>query len=205
MPTKRKRFCSGSTQVGFSLIEVSIVVAIFLVVVAITIPNASVLLNSVKLRGTAQDVAGIYQQARMRAVQDDSYYEVLPTPDATRAFVDTDGNGVPGNLLLQLPSGMVFSNAGAPAGLDQTKLGFTPLRTESSTMFDLDGTNRPGLAWSSRGLPCQRTSATSICQTGFGWVQYLQMQQGGQSAYAAVTVSPAGRVKTWTYSGGVWR
>lgn len=205
MPTKAKKFCCSSTQAGFSLIELSIVVAILLVAAAIAVPNVSAIVSSAKLRGGAQQVAGLYQQARMRALQDNSYYEVLPSPDSTQAFVDVDGNGIPGSLLMQLPAGMALNNAGAPSGLDQIKLGFVPLHTETSTMFDLDGTNRPGLAWNSRGLPCQRNSATSVCQTGIGWVQYVQMQQGIQTAYAAVTVSPAGRVKVWTYTGGVWQ
>jgi hypothetical protein len=33
-----------------------------------------------------------------------------------------------------------------------------------------------------------------------GWVQYLQLQRSGSDTiYAAVTVSPTGRVKTWIY------
>lgn len=189
---------------GFSIVETMVVVAIFVVVASIAVPNLPTLMLDLKLRGAAQEVAGFYQQARMRAVQDDSYYEVLSTPDIPGMFIDVNGNGaVAGSPRIELPAEVALINAGAPAGLDQTKLGFDP--TGPTDTFDHDGTDRPGLAWSARGLPCQRLSATSICQGGSGWIQYLQYNGGSQPAYAAVSVTPAGRTHVWLYQGGVWR
>jgi prepilin-type N-terminal cleavage/methylation domain-containing protein len=205
MPTKRKQFCCGSIQAGFSLVELLIVVAIMMVTAAIAVPKVSDILNGLRLRGAAQQLSELYQQARMKAVQDDSYYEVLISADNRQVYVDIAGNGTPSNLVLPLPPAMSLNNAGVPPGLDQKTLGFDPVVAETSVMFDRDGTNRPGLAWSSRGLPCQRSSATSLCQAGVGWLQYLQLQEGAQVAYAAVSVSPAGRVKVWKYQGGAWR
>jgi len=204
MPTKTKQFWCGSTEAGFSLIEMTIVVAIFLLVAAIGLPIFSSTLNRLKLHGAAQQLSELYQEARMRAVQDDSYYEVLLSADAKQAYVDLSGNGTPSVLNLQLPATVSLTNVGAPAGLDQKALGFTPVQTENSVMFGQDGVSRPGLAWSSRGFPCQRPSATSPCQTGTGWVQYLR-QDGNPAAYVAVVVNPAGRVRVWSYEGGVWR
>jgi prepilin-type N-terminal cleavage/methylation domain-containing protein len=203
MPTKSKQFCCGSTEAGFSLIEMMIMVAILALVAAIGIPIFSSTLNRMKLRGAAQQLSELYQEARMRAVQDDTYYEVLLSPDSTQAYVDLSGNGRPSALTLQLPAAVSLNNAGAPAGLNQ-KLGFVPAQAENSVMFDQDGVSRPGLAWSSRGFPCQRLSATSPCQTGTGWVQYLR-QDGNPVAYVAVVVNPAGRVRVWSYEGGTWR
>lgn len=206
MPTNRKQFCCSCSKAGFSLVELMIVVAIFVIVAAIAVPSASALLNRVKLRGAAQQLADLYQEARMKAVQDDAYYEVLVSADSSRAYLDANGDGTEGNLKFFAPSAMTLNNTGVPAGLDAKTLGFTNITTvETSTMFDSDGTNRPGIAWSSRGLPCQRSSATSPCQPGIGWVQYLQHQEGGGIAYAAVSVSPSGRVRVWTYNGGAWR
>lgn len=176
------------------------------VVAAITLPSLPRIMESIKVRGAAQELASFYQEARMKAIQDDNYYEVIVTASPAGAFLDLGGNGVAaGNPTLQLPAAVVLNNAGAPAGLDQKKLGFTPLLTETSVMFAQDGTQRPGLAWNSRGLPCQRPGATSICQTGIGWVQYLQYQGGSGPVFAAISVSPAAKVKTWTYKGGVWQ
>lgn len=202
----RQLASSQNLETGFSLIELAIVLAIILVVAAITIPSLPAMLESIKVRGAARELAGFYQEARMKAIQDDSYYEVLVTANPAGAFVDLGGNGLAaGNPTVQLPAAITLNNVGAPAGLDQAKLGFTPLLTETSAMFDQDGTQRPGLAWNSRGLPCQRPGATSICQTGIGWVQYLQYQGSGAIVYAAVSVSPAAKVKVWTYKGGAWQ
>lgn len=203
----RLRSASTTIEAGFSLIELSIVLAIFLIAAAIAVPNVPVILENIKIRGAAQELSGFYQQARMRAVQDNSYYEVVATTAPFGAFLDLSGNGVAaGNPMVQLPGGVSMSNAGVPLGLNQTTLGFTPVLTETSLMFGQDGVQRPGLAWNSRGLPCQRPGPTSPCQTGIGWLQYLQYEgTGGRVAYAAVSVSPASRVKIWTYSGGVWR
>ncbi|HET9183082.1 MAG TPA: prepilin-type N-terminal cleavage/methylation domain-containing protein [Candidatus Angelobacter sp.] len=206
MPTNRQQFCCSSSKAGFSLVELIIVVAIFIIVAAIAVPSASALLNRVKLRGAAQQLADLYQEARMKAVQDDTYYEVLVSADSTRAYVDVNGDGTEGDLTFAAPSSLTLSNAGVPAELDAKALGFSNFVTvESSTMYDSDGINRPGIAWSSRGFPCQRSSATSPCQPGTGWVQYLQHPEGGGIAYAAVSVSPSGRVRVWNYEGGAWR
>jgi prepilin-type N-terminal cleavage/methylation domain-containing protein len=207
MPTKRKQFCcsSSSSKAGFSLVELIVVVAIIVLVAAIAVPKASAILNRVKLRGAAQQLADLYQEARMKAVQDDTFYEVLVSPDSTRAYVDVNGDGTEGNLTFVAPSVMTLNNAGVPAEIDAKALGFNATKVETSTMFDSDGTQRPGIAWSSRGFPCQRKSATSPCQAGIGWVQYLQHQEAAGVAYAAVSVSPSGRVKVWSYEGGAWR
>lgn len=206
MTTKTEKFCcSCKAQSGFSLIEILIVVAILSLAAAIAVPNLSAALERIKLRGGAQELAQLYQETRMRAVQDDSYYEVLVAPALTGAYADVNGNGTTGTIVLQLPAGMSLNNSNPPAGLNLGTLGFNPVLTENSVMFDQDGVNRPGLAWSSRGTPCQRSSATSLCQTGFGWLQYVQYQTGNDISYAAVSVSPAGRTRVWLYRGGVWR
>jgi len=50
------------------------------------------------------------------------------------------------------------------------------------------------------GVPCEKTSATSPC-AAVGWAQYLQFQRdSGEVLYAAVTVSPTGRIKTWIFN-----
>lgn len=201
-----KIFSSQGLASGFSLVELLVVLFIVLAVAAIAVPSVPVILETVKLRGAAQELAGFYEEARMRAIQDNQYYEVIVTPNPAGAFIDLRGDGqAAGNPVLDLPAALSLNNAGAPAGLGQAKLGFIPVTTATSAMFAQDGTQRPGLAWNSRGMPCQRPGPTSACQIGIGWLQYLQYQGSGGPVYAAVSISPAAKVKVWTYKGGTWK
>jgi hypothetical protein len=92
------------------------------------------------------------------------------------------------------------SNA-VPSPLDASTLGFAPLTTSSSTMYNQQNALVPGLAWNGRGLPCQRTSSTSPCSPVAGWVQYLKLTRSSTNEiYVAVAVGPTGRIKIWTYA-----
>lgn len=200
---------------GFSLTELLVVIAIILVVSGMAVPNISRTIDTARLKSAAQDVASIYHEARIRATQDNAYYEVLVTPAGAgpaQACLDLDGDGFcgPAEPQMQVPGNVVLSNSSVPAGLDSSALGFVPFKTETSTTYTQQGVLVSGLAWNSRGLPCQKVSTGSPCSNWVnsaggsgpvGWVQYLQLRRGGTNImYAAVTVSPTGRVRTWTYS-----
>lgn len=211
------------SQAGFSLTELLVVLAIILVVGGLSIPSLSRSIDSARLKSAAQQVAGIYQQGRILSTRDDTFHELLiaaPASGPAQICVDLDGDAAcqANEPQVQLPAQVRLINSGVPLELDSATLGFSPLAT-SSTTYNQQGFPVHALAWNGRGLPCQRTSPTSAClnwtttATGAGpvaWVQYLQMQRSMQDvAYAAVTVSPTGRIKTWTYApaqngGGSW-
>src|SRR5258708_8490414 len=71
---------SKKTESGFSMIELMVVVAIILIITATVIPNIGRVLDDAKLRASAQELSGLYQEARMRAARDNTYYEVMATP-----------------------------------------------------------------------------------------------------------------------------
>jgi hypothetical protein len=79
-----------------------------------------------------------------------------------------------------------------PVPLGPAELNYRTSDTEHSTAPS------NGLTWNALGLPCQQ-GPTGAC-TATGWVQYLQfLRANGDVMYAAVTVSPTGRVKAWTF------
>jgi Tfp pilus assembly protein FimT len=186
--------------------EILVVVAITLVVAGLSIPSLSRSIDNARLKASAQTLAGFYQQARIRATQDNTYYELVSRTSRSRAVqlcLDLNSNGRcdTNEPTANFPTQVKLSNAGVPA---LPEVGFSPLQTESSTMYNQKNHMVPGLAWNARGLPCQRTSPTSSCSNSIpgavGWVQYIKFQRSaGDVAYAAVTVSPTGRIKTWTY------
>lgn len=188
----RKRFAS---QAGFTLTELLVVVAIISVVVGLSIPNFTRSIDNAKLKAATQKLAAVYQDARLRATQNNTPYEVLmsaPGASASQACIDLDGDGIcgAGDPMTVFPAQVSLNNAGVPLVLNPAELGFTPSNIDQTL----------GIGWNSFGMPCQRSSSAAPCATVAGWIQYLQFRRsGGDVLYAAVAVSPTGRIKTWIY------
>jgi Tfp pilus assembly protein FimT len=190
-------------ETGFSLAELIIVVAIVMIVAALSIPSLSRAIDNSRLKGATQTLAAVYQDSRLRATQNDTSYEVLISQTGTtpaQACIDLDGDGLCGatDSVTKFPNKIKLSNTGIPVPLDP-QLNFPFVDTENSAMYTQQNVSAPGLAWNSRGLPCQRASSTSSC-LATGWLQYVQLRRsGGGTIYGAVSVTPAGRVKTWIF------
>ena len=195
---------SLASQAGVTLPELLVVLAIIAVVTGMSIPSLSRTIENAQLKGATQSLAAVYQQARILATQDNTSYEVLiaPAGSAAQACIDLDGNGIcgtgdPATLFSQK---VIVSNLGVPLKMGSATLGFDPQDTENSQMFDQQNQLAPGLAWNGRGIPCERALSSTAPCLATGWIQYLQFQRsGGDIAYAAVSVSPTGRVRTWTF------
>jgi prepilin-type N-terminal cleavage/methylation domain-containing protein len=189
-----------TSQSGFTLAELVVVVAIILVVGGLSIPNLTRAIDTSQLKGASQTLASVYQDARIRATQNDTSYAVLVSPGITPAqiCIDLDGDGAcgAGDSVTTFPGRVSVSNLGVPVKLGPAQLTYLAKDTEYSTA--------PGtvLVWNAVGLPCQRSPGGAQC-TAPGWVQYLQLQSSnGNVMYAAVTASPTGRVKTWIFIPG---
>jgi len=190
-----KSRASLALQSGFTLAEMIVVVAIILIVGGLAIPNLTRAIDASRIKGSAQALAAAYQDARIRATQKDTSYQVLISPPGispAQICIDLDGDGTcsAGDPVTTFPAQVRVSNLGVPAPLDSTQLHFPAITTE-----------QPGasLTWNAVGLPCQRTSPITPCNA-VGWIQHLQLlRANGDVMYAAVTVSPTGRVKTWTF------
>jgi prepilin-type N-terminal cleavage/methylation domain-containing protein len=184
-----------ASQSGFTVAELLIVLTIILIVVGLSIPSFSRTIDNSRLKAATQKLAAVYQDSRLRATQDDTTYEVLVSAPATGpalACIDLDGNGTCSNTdpTTTFSSKVAVSNVGVPVPLGP-HLTF-PVSTSETPQGTL-------LTWNARGLPCQRSSASSPC-VATGWVQHVQYQRAnGEILYGAVSVSPTGRVKTWTY------
>jgi prepilin-type N-terminal cleavage/methylation domain-containing protein len=191
-------------QAGFTLAELLVVVTIIMVVGGLSIPSLNRAIDNARLKGATQKLAAAYQDARIRATQDNTSYEVLVSPPGikpAKVCIDLDGDGTcgPSEPVTTFPMQVTLTNLGVPVPLDSSQLNFPVANTENSAMHNQQDVLVPGLAWNARGLPCQRNSAASPCLAS-GWIQHLQLQRSGSDImYAAVTVSPTGRVKTWVY------
>jgi hypothetical protein len=117
-------------------------------------------------------------------------------PDTySQMFLDVNGNGVAdsGEPILQLPRGVQWAGGGAPA-IPAGSLGFTP-----------QGPSVPG-SFSGMGLPC--VLRNGVCSSwdssgnAVGFVYFLEETNTPGSRWAAVSVSPAGRLRAWMWQSG---
>jgi prepilin-type N-terminal cleavage/methylation domain-containing protein len=184
-------------QSGFSLAELIIVLSIILIVGGLSLPNLTRAIDTSRIKGAAQTLASAYQDARIRATQKDTSYQVLVSPPGiipAQICVDIDGDGTcsAGDPVTLFPQQVKVSNLGVPMPLGD-QLPFHAIATEQS------GASNNSLTWNALGLPCQRSSATAPC-VATGWVQHLQLlRSNGEVLYAAVTITPTGRIKTWIF------
>jgi prepilin-type N-terminal cleavage/methylation domain-containing protein len=174
---------------GFSLLELLIVVAIALIVTAVAIPGIMNATDAFKLRSAASGVSGLIQQGRMLAVSRNAFCRNA----SGTLYVDVNSSGAndAGDVIvgtLQLPRGMSLVNTGAPSNTTIIN-GLTP---------DL------GLPlFNPRGLPC--FGAPCVVDSAKIYVTYVRQDRTlGTPAWAAITVTPAGRVRIWTWDGTNW-
>ncbi len=198
---------SAARKRGFTLVELMIVVAIMMVVTAIAMPSIITSVSSYRLRSSASGLAGAFQKTRMQAVSDDRWYPMAMVTAGGQTYVfgdlSTPPNGTldPGKetqLISYLPRGTAIDNAGAPP----------------NTSMNLEFTPTTGLpAFNARGLPCTITGGTCRPQTATGgaegWSGYIcylrQARPLGGASWAAITVSPAGRIRVWSWNGAAWK
>lgn len=177
---------------GFTLMELVVVLAIVILITALSLPSFLNAMANIRLRTAAQNLAGILQQARMRATHDNAVVGLGCTPfnvaidTCTQTFlVDKAGNQLANPGQIQLPQTVSYTT-NPSASMAKADVGFTAAAPGTQPFFN------------PRGVPCTLNAGT--CQ-GAGFVFYLT----GPSGLAAVSVSPAGRVKVWSYSSTKWK
>jgi prepilin-type N-terminal cleavage/methylation domain-containing protein len=190
--------CAPCFQQGFSLLELMIVVSIALILGVTGFVLAQNIVRGVRLSGSCTSYANLLQTARIRAVQDDRYYSVVSDTVANppRAFVDVNANGLydtgePMMVFAQSVTPQPFASGPSTGNL---KLQFLPATGQNT----VNSANPP--TFGPRGLPCLPSAPVN------GTCNYLQptsyitfVQNTLSSKWEAITVTPAGRVRLWTY------
>ena len=189
---------------GFSLLELCLVVAILMIVAAMVFINAVSAVRNIRLTQSATSYANLLQNARIRAVQDDTYYTVITDPASAppRAFVDLVKNQTyapadPMAIFLQDVMPMTFGSGPGRADLISK---FLP--TAGSATVDAGD---PGPTFGPRGLPCKPSALSGGSCSSMTPTSYITFLRNSQSTkWEAVTVTPAGRIGIWSYDGTTW-
>lgn len=209
---------------GFSMVELLIVIVIILVITAIAVPNLTQAIQVFRLRGSVSSLAGLLQEARINAVKQNMISKTMfgSVSGASVAFVDLNFDDKAGSYpcfsdkaknctepLVPMASGVTNEFGKVPTELDSaTYLGYTDKGSSSTAPF-LVGFNQ-------RGLPCTPNPTTgrpTSCDLGTlsvknsssnGFIYYFTNSTTFGPKWAALTITPAGRVRVWTLAGTTW-
>ncbi len=187
---------------GYSLLELLVVIAMILVVSTIAIPTMINVVANSTLRKGMESVSSVFQNGRALAVKQNIIARIRFQINGSNwvAYVD---NGInPAGLTTssqQLWLPRKLSKVAAPTGTNPTPLDaaacgstLTPDTTDDTYYNQL-------------GIPCQYSSGT--CGTNQAYAHYFNYQSafGGRTSWAAMCVSPAGRLKAWYWDGSAWK
>jgi type IV fimbrial biogenesis protein FimT len=195
---------------GFSLIELVIVVAIILLISAMAIPQIQRVQTRYKLDTSGHAIAGLVQQARLEAVRrNQPAYIQFNNANPMLVYVNNDKSAVAnGNPVVTTNGGVTLLTAvpNNPAALvDQLN---TYLGAGAAVVVEPPGTP---IGFNARGLPCVGLALnpavcvqTDIANSGKAPVFLWLMTANGVN-YEAVTVTAAGRIKSWQSTQAVWK
>jgi prepilin-type N-terminal cleavage/methylation domain-containing protein len=204
-------------QLGFSLVELLFVVAIVLIVAAIAIPAVKRTVAAYQLSSSGTAVASMLESARLTAVKTNQpYYAVYNSGGCLNNVVCA----VPAAGSPNPPDGSNYTSAdptvaisGSVSFQDITTVANAPDHTQLDTYLGGNSVQKEfggPIGFNARGLPCMATLATPFnCKQNdpniggipaFEWFMQSSMTQG----WVAITVSPAGRIRSWhlTSQGG---
>lgn len=188
---------------GFSLLEVAGVTVISMIVTMTALPNMISGIGNVRLRSSMTSLAGVLQNCRMLAVKQNrtmsTHFATTNNGNGVLAYVKLASDPNPstygtGDSQVQLEQPVTqsttLSGPGAPTiALDNSFLGFTPQTGDPS--------------FNTTGLPCVYYSSSNC--TNYGFVYYFHdSRPAGQTGWAALSISPAGRLKKWYWNGSSW-
>jgi|SRR5579862_8874279 len=198
---------------GFSLLELMIVVAITMTVMAIAVPKFLTAYYNMRLKAACADLSGLMQKGRIQAARENAVFQIQysnTTPQT--AFVDMNAdlawnNPKPTvNGVTQSEPGIYFGQtirmaSGAPSGSGGQPSPYVLVGDTATTTYD----NATILGWSARGLPCAYSAG--VCSTpppGY-FVYYIQDTRPTTNGWGAVVVTRSGRTKVVIWNGSSWQ
>jgi prepilin-type N-terminal cleavage/methylation domain-containing protein len=195
---QRGMVCPPCFQQGFSLIEMMIAVSIALILGVTGFVLAQNVAQGVRLSGSCTSYANLLQTARIRAVQDDRYYAVVSDTVANppRAFVDINANGFydAGEPMMVFAQSVTPQPFASGPSIGNLKLQFLPATGQNT----VNAANPP--TFGPRGLPCLPSAPVNGVCNYLQATSYITFVQNTLSTkWEAITVTPAGRVRLWSY------
>jgi Tfp pilus assembly protein FimT len=189
---------SGSQSSGFSLIELVGVVSTVLVLVAMAVPSLTRSSQVYRLSAQLRAIEGELQNVRFTAINRNRPASLLFSTDGTWCFPDVDGSGT--------ISGNEQAIWGTPGGFTLNCPAPSPALTAANLGTTLDPILLPnrGVAFTPRGTVVQVSSSQTPTSAKLSAPVVVYLRDS-QNNYAAVTLTPAGRIRSWVLSGTSWK
>jgi len=195
------RGLAHSGKQGFSLVELLVVLAIAMVLMAICPPLIMNVVSVMKTRYAATDFSSLLQKVRIEAARKNTFYPIAQSTLSSGQlvyFIDLNKDGVLDSTEPQL----VFDTAvnvhfgtgsGAPGEAALVaSMNLTPYASSQQPNFN------------ARGVPCVVSGGTCPQTPGSGFVWFLSRSGPLGANWASVAVTPSGRVRVWTHDGQNW-
>ena len=186
---------------GFSLLELTVVLAMALVATTIAVPTMINVMANAQLRQGMNNLSTLYQNGRTAAVRKNSITRLRYQLSNHRyvAWVDDGINPsglTTGSAQVWLPD--KISKVAAPSGSSPTPL------TAAACGSTITPDTTDDTYFNQLGVPCQYSAGS--CSNSQAFVQYFTyrgtLNMG--TTWAALCVSPAGRIKAWYWDGNAW-
>lgn len=206
---------------GHTVIELMVVIAIMLCVSAMAIPTVVNVVATAKLRSGMHNLTTLFQNGRTQAVKQNSikslnftvkdgrvvaYVDSAANPEGLTADAITTVNGVAGTQSqIYLP--IAFTKVSTPTGSDGAPPALTATTMWGSSASDYTAITTDPMYFNQVGLPCAYSAG--VCPVtnpaGTGYVYYFNYATSlGKAQWAAIGISPAGRIKSWYWNGSAW-
>ena len=183
---------------GFSLVEMVVVAAVILTVIAISLPIFKQTLDGYRLDASGRAIASLLQQTRIQAARTNTPNYALMDTSTTpnRAYTNADQSAFAegkGEGVVYLDGDVAFQTSGLP---DHTQLDSLLSNGNASAVAVINGP----IGFNARGLPCSESGGNvAICIEASNAANYFEwfMQNKSNGGWEAVTITPAGRVKSF--------
>lgn len=202
---------------GRTMLEMLIVIAIGVCLAALALPNVLMAYDLLRLNAAAMEFSGMIQRTRSTAVVQNAPAALRLSTSTfcsigTTLWIDANANGTMdaneyARYCVSSHISIANSTTTLPASISDALLG-----DMTSITVNVAGIATP-VYFNGRGLPCQYSSTSGTCNatissgtTASSWVYYLYDSPSlGAKNWAAISITPAGRVRVWNWNGSAWK
>ena len=187
---------------GFTMLEMMIVLSMILAATTIAIPSMITVVANARLRRGMDSLCSLYQNGRGLAVKQNTITRVRFQLSGNNWVAYVDNGTSPSGLTTSAPQLWMpkrFTKVSPPSGTAPAPLDSAACGS-SIAPDTIDDTY-----FNQLGTPCQYGSGS--CSTSQSYAYYFNYlgSMNMSTTWAAMCISPAGRMKAWYWDGSAWK